>query len=61
VEELLALRAGPAGIALAYQEHGYSLSQIATVLGRSRSAVGRALVAYEADQMLEGATWPRAS
>jgi REP element-mobilizing transposase RayT len=58
IEKLLAAHPQPTGIALAYREHGYSLAQIAAVLGRSRSSIGRALVAYESNEMLESATWP---
>lgn len=56
VESVLAAHPGAAGIALAYHEHCYSLREIATWLGRSRAVVGRQLVAYDAEQMLESAT-----
>jgi hypothetical protein len=56
VEELLRLQPGASGIAMAYHQHGYSLEQIAAVLGRSRSAVGRELVAFDSEQMLDSAT-----
>lgn len=59
LEELLAAHPHRIAIALAHREHGYSLAQIAAVLGRSRSSIGRALVALESDQMFESATWPR--
>ena len=61
VEELVAIAPGAPGIALAYHEHGYSLAEIAVVLGHSRSTVGRQLVAYDSERMLESATWPRTS
>jgi putative transposase len=58
-EVLVAPARGPA-IALAHAHHGYSLTEIATVLGRSSSSVGRALVAFEAEGMLAPSTWPLA-
>ena len=61
LEEILALHAGGSGIALAHAEHGYSLTEIASALGRSSSAVGRVLVAHEVQEMLMAATWPQAT
>jgi putative transposase len=53
IEEVLAYQPGPSGIAFAYHEHGYSLAEIAAVLGCSRPSVGRKLVAHESREMLE--------
>ena len=61
LEEILARHPGASGIADAHARHGYSLSEIAAALGRSKSSVGRMLVAYEAEAMLTAATWPRAA
>lgn len=61
LEELLALNPGAGGIALAHGQHGYSFTEIARALGGSSSAVGRILVAHEAQEMLTAATWPRAT
>jgi hypothetical protein len=60
VEQVLAYHPEAAGIALAYR-YGYSLTEIAGVLGRGRSTVGRTLVAQESEDMLTAATWPRAT
>ena len=55
--ELLLQQPDAPGIALAHGRHGYSLTEIAIALGRSKSAVGRMLVAYEAEEMLDATTW----
>jgi hypothetical protein len=60
LEEILARVPGASGIAHAHGRHGYALTEIATALGRSSSAVGRMLVAYEAEVMRTAATWPHA-
>ena len=59
LDELLTQQPVGRGIALAHGHHGYSLPEIAIALGRSSSAVGRMLVAYEAAEMQTAATWPR--
>jgi REP element-mobilizing transposase RayT len=53
IEEVLACQPGASGIALAYHEHGYSLAEIAGVLGCSRPSIGRKLVAHESREMLD--------
>jgi REP element-mobilizing transposase RayT len=60
LEEIVARQPGGSGIAVAHGHHGYSLTEIAIALGRSKSAVGRMLVAYEAEAMRTASTWPRA-
>jgi REP element-mobilizing transposase RayT len=60
LEEILARQPGASGLAHAHGHHGYSLTEIAIALGRSKSAVGRMLVAYEAEAMRTASTWPRA-
>jgi putative transposase len=60
LEEILAHQPGVSGIAYAHGHHGYSLAEIAIAMGRSKSAVGRMLVAYEAEAMRTAASWPGA-
>jgi putative transposase len=60
LEEILSRQPGDPGIAHAHAHHGYSLTEIAIALGRSKSTVGRRLVAYEAELMRTASTWPRA-
>ena len=55
VEAVLAANPGDAGIDVAYHDHAYSLRQIASALGCSRSLACRRLVAYESAQMLASA------
>ena len=59
LEQVLTEHPGAPGIALAHGYHGYSLSQVARALGLSSSAVGRMLVAYEAEEMLTASARPR--
>ena len=59
LEEVLIEHPGAPGIAFAHGHHGYSLNEIASTLGRSSSAVGRALVAYEAEDMHSASARPR--
>jgi hypothetical protein len=60
VEAVLIRQPGAAGIAHAHAHHGYSFAEIAAALGRSKSAVGRMLVAYETETMRTASTWPPA-
>ena len=60
LEDILTQLPGAAGIAHAHGHHGYTFTEIALALGLSTSAVGRLLVAYEADMMRTASTWPRA-
>jgi putative transposase len=59
LEEILTRQPEAAAIADAHGHHRYSLTEIAIALGRSKSAVGRTLVAYEAEEMRTASTWPR--